>query len=273
MTLIRIEQPGTGRNFIVGGRHAPVVRSPHLKLRNYLLKSLPPPPATADYSVQPDAFLHNILANDECGDCTCAAAYHINGTLLANAGADIPFTQDDCRNLYIQLSGWNGTVNDPSDTGLDEMTVLNYWAVNGLQNGQHKLDGGYVSVDATNQEEVQQAVYLFENLYFAVALPNKWVSPMPSQDGFTWDYAGTPNPNAGHAYCAAGYDAGGVKVDTWGMTGTETYAAVAAYAVPAAGGALYACLSSDIVIKASGKAPVGFDWTQLLADMQAIGVA
>jgi hypothetical protein len=261
-----------GKQFMIGGRRPPIVTCPRLSLKNYMFKALPAPPALiTDYTKAPAAFLAEILGNDTLGDCTDAGAFHIAGTLLANAGYPIPFTRDDVIKLYSATAGY--VVGDPStDQGGDEQTVLNYWMQHGLTPGAadpHKCEG-WCHIDASNPDECRTAIWLFENLYFGMGLPDAYISPMPEVSGFTWGIAGAANPNNGHAFPALTYNNEGPVIDTWGLLGTITWEAVAAYAIQAAGGELYTILSSDSISKAAAKAPSGFDFTQLTADLQAI---
>jgi hypothetical protein len=53
------------------------------------------------------------------------------------------------------------------------------------------------------------------------------------------------------------------------MLGSMSDAAVAMYASPAASGELYTVLSDEIMIRATQKAPTGFDFEQLEADLAA----
>jgi hypothetical protein len=257
--------PVTGQEFKLG-RNKPLAIGPRLSLGNYLLRRFPTPPASADYSQKADGFMRNILGNDVAGNCTIAAAYHVAGMFLANSDQAIPFTAMNALTLYQQLSGWNGVENDASDTGLDELTVLDYWATNGLIPGAHKITAA-IKVDGTDAEEVKAAVWLFENCYFAMGLPDAWVSPMPSASGFIWDAAGSEDQDNGHAFMACGFNPQGVVIDTWGMLGIMTWAAVAKYA------SCYTVLGVDIVEKITQKAPNGFNWTQLVSDIQSMGAA
>jgi hypothetical protein len=258
-----LTQLGTGRAFMLG-RTRPVARCPRLSLKNYLLKGLPTPPASIDYSAKPKDYLALILGNDTTPDCTAAGAFHIGGTLLANADQPIPFTQSDVEAFYSATSSPGG--------GADEQTCLNYWQQNGLRPGLNKI-AGWVAIDATNVDEVKTTLWLFENLYFGVELPDAWINPMPAHAGFIWDVAGAADPDNGHCFSGEGYNQIGVLIDTWGMIGTITWPAVAKYAAAANGqGELYAVLGPDAISKATQRAPNGFDATQLLADMQAIGV-
>lgn len=267
MPVKTITHPVSGRSFKLG-RRRPVARGPRLSLRNYLLKSFPAAPAAADYAAKPAAFLAEVLGNDALADCTAAGAFHIGGALLANAGAPIPFTEADVVKFYSATTGY--VPGDPAtDQGGNEQDVLNYWQRTGLVPGAHRITG-YVAIDGGNADEVKAALWLFENLYFGVELPDAWVDPMPAASGFTWNVAGSPGPDNGHCFAGVGYDGAGVTIDTWGMLGKITYAAVAKYAAAAGQGELYAVLGPDAIDQASGKAPNGFDAAQLLADFDSL---
>ena len=246
------------------GRKKPVARQPMLRLNNYLLRNFPNPPPTADYSTKARGALADAYGNNIAGNCTIVAPYHIAAVILANSNQLIPFVAQDALTLYQKLSGWNGIPDDPSDVGLDEHQVLNYWAMTGLSPGAHKITG-FVQINPADAGEIQAAIWLFENIYRAAGLPQPWIDGMDNMtDGFTWDVAG-PQSDQGHAWMACGYDANGTKVDSWGMLGRETYASTAA------NGATYAALSADSIDKASQKAPAGFNFTQLLSDLESLG--
>ena len=231
--------------------------------------SFPPAPPAADYSVKPAAFLAQILGNDQLGDCTAAGAFHVAGTLLANADQPVPFTDADVIKFYSATTGYVPG-DEATDQGGDEQTVLNYWQSKGLlSDGSHRISGR-IAVNAGDAEEVRAALWLFENLYFGVALPDAWVNPMPDAAGFTWDVAGAADPNNGHCFAGVAYDADGVTIDTWGMLGCLTWPALAEYASAKSHGELYAVLGSDAINKATQKAPNGFDATQLAADLASM---
>jgi hypothetical protein len=251
------------------GRNRPTVRA-KLALRNYLTPAFPVAPEVIHYSRLAEPFLFKVLGNDRLGDCTAAAAFHAGGVFLGNAGAPIPYDEAEAITFYSATSGY--VPGDPAtDNGADEITVLNYWKATGLLSGAHRI-AGYTSVDATNEQQVRAALWLFENVYFGVELPQAWVDAMPAmKNGFIWDVAGAPDPNAGHAFVGVGYNDVGVQIDTWGMIGTITWAAVAKYASTAGQGELYAVLGPDAIAKATGKTPAGFDAEQLVADLAALG--
>lgn len=259
-----------GRAFRLG-RTRPAPHAPRLLFRDYLKASLAPPPASVDYTARGKPFLSEILGNDRLGDCTAAGAFHIGGALLGSAGMPIPFTEADAIAFYSATTGYNPA--DPlSDQGGDEATVLNYWRASGLTPGAHRI-AGWMAVDGTNADEVRQALFLFENNYFGVELPDGWVNPMPSGDGFVWDVVGDPDPGNGHCFVGLGYDVAGVTIDSWGMLGKITWSAIAKYAAGGGGGELYTVISQDALATAALKAPNGLDWAQLTADFAAMGGA
>jgi hypothetical protein len=233
-----------------------------------LRATLPPPPASCDYSVPAASVLENIYGNDKLGDCVIAGGYHVVGVETGNGGHLFTASPGQIIADYSAIGGYNP--EDPStDQGCDETTALDYWTNTGFADGTKIL--GYLAVDPTNKAEVMSAMYLFENLYFGLELPDAYVDPMPSAPGFTWDVAGKPDPNNGHCIIGTGYNATGVQIDTWGMIGTFTWAAIAAYCTARANGALYVLLTPDQLTKGEAQAPNGVDWTALIADFDSIG--
>ena len=270
MTVKTIIHPTTGQPFRLG-RNRPVARCPRLSLRNYLMKSLPAPPATLDYAPAAASALANIYMNDTLGDCVIAGMAHVEGVLSGNAGNLVTYTSDQIVALYSAIGGYVPG-NPNTDNGCDEQTALNYWQQHGAPAGSHRI-AGWIAVDPHNVTECQTALWLFENLVFGVELPDEWVNPMPSASGFLWAKAGPPDPNNGHCFVGVGYDDVGPTIDTWGMLGTIAWKAVRNYAGHADGGELYTVVSKDGIAKASAKAPNGFDWSQLVADFDSLGGA
>jgi hypothetical protein len=252
------------------GRNRPVARGPRFSLRNYLMRNLPAPPPAADYTKKASKVLSEIYCNDTLGDCVIAGIGHVVGVLTSNAGSS-PFlyTNAEIIQLYSAIGGYvPGQPN--TDQGCDEVTALNYWENNGAPAGSHKI-AGWLSVNGADPEEYRTALWLFENLYFGLELPNAWVDPMPNASGFVWDAAGAPVPDNGHCVAGFGYTQKGVTISTWGMTGLMTDAAIAKYATRGSHGELYTVISLDGIDKATKRAPSGFDWSQLVADFDSMG--
>lgn len=273
----RVHSPHHGREVVVGGRRRPVhLVAPSagrrmLKLADYMkLAALPTPPTSLDLTSAAATPLANVYGNDSLGDCVIAGYYHVKGVETGNATPGGAFVATDAQILadYSAIGGY--VPGDAStDQGCDEVTALDHWHDPGDQAGT-KI-AGYVLLDATNVQELQIALDLFGNHYFGVELPDAWISPFPSGPGFTWDVAGDPDPNNGHCFIGAGYDTSGVLIDTWGMIGKLTYAAVAKYAAAANGGQVYAILTPDQLAAGQTKAPNGIDWTALQSDLASLG--
>jgi hypothetical protein len=234
------------------------------------MKSMPAPPATVDYRGKAFKALSQMYMNDTLGDCVIAGMAHLMGVFSANAGAGQQiFTDAQIVALYSAIGGY--VPGQPStDQGCDEVTALNYWENNGAPAGSGRI-AGWLAVDPSNPEEYRTALYLFENLFFGIELPDAWVNPFPSESGFTWDVAGSADPNNGHCIVGVGYAERGVTVDTWGLAGVMTDAAIAEYCAAENGGALYTVLSQNAINKAVAKSPAGFDWSQLVADFDSMG--
>lgn len=252
------------------GRKRPVSKGPRLHLRNYLLPSLPPAPASVDYSPAASAALAEMYLNDQLGDCVIAAIGHIEGVMTGNAGAALFYTPEQITALYSAIGGYVPG-NPNSDNGCDEVTALNFWQSSGAPIGSPHKIAGWLAVDPSNRAEYEAALWLFENLFFGVELPDAWVNPEPEVSGFIWDVVGPADPQNGHAFAGIAYNAQGVKISTWGMEGLITHAAIAEYCANADGGELYVVISQDSINRASQKAPSGMNWSQLVADFDEIG--
>jgi hypothetical protein len=242
-----------------------------MHLRDYLRKDiLITPPPSCDYTTPARASLDRVYMNDQYGDCVIAAGYHILGVETGNANGGDPLVVTDEQIVadYSAIGGFDPKNPLATDNGCDEQTAFNYWTQHGFADGSKLC--GWLALDATNTTQVQTALFLFENLFFGIELPDAWITPFPSSAGFMWD-DGAPNPMNGHAVPGVGYDSKGVQIDTWGLVGTITWAAIAHLCSSSAGGELYVLLSPDQVAKGQTKAPNGFLWTDLQADFAALG--
>ena len=250
------------------GRKRPRPGRRCLHLRNYLRASLPSPPSSVNYSEKASQELSNINMNDSLGDCVIAGGYHIVGIETGNASNEFIATNAQIIADYSAIGGY--VPGYPStDNGCDEPTALDYWTTHGFANGTKLL--GWLAVDATNKTEVMQAMWLFENLFLGIELPNGWISPFPSNNGFTWDVAGNPDPNNGHCVISAGYGTAGLNIDTWGLLGTLTWNALAEYCIPQNNGELYVMLTPDQLSAGQTLAPNGVSWSDLIGDFDALG--
>ena len=203
------------------------------------------------------------------GNCVIASRYHGVGVATGNAGDQFIATGAEIVADYSAISGY--VPGDPStDQGTDETTAQNYWLKHGFANGVKPLSA--IAIDATNRTEVETALWLFEGADICMELPDAWINPFPSADGFVWDVS-SPDDNNGHCIQAVGYDSHGLIIDTWALFGTLTWAALAALAVPAAPayGSIYVTLTPDLLSKGQSKVPAGVDWSSLVSDFDAMG--
>lgn len=257
--------PHLGRTIRLGGRKIPTVKPHALKFASVLRADIPiaTPPST-DLSTRAMDALRKVYLNSSLGDCVIAGRAHRIGLLTGAAnGTPFGYTDHDVIAEYSRIGGYNP--NDPStDQGCDMSTAANDGVQNGYPDGSRDL--GWVSVDASKKAQVMLAFYLVENLDLGLALPDAWISPFPSQDGFVWDVAGEPDYNNGHCVEVVDYDeVKGVKIATWGLLGWITWSALAKYAVDRNGGECLAHLNADQISTAEHKAPSGLDWDKVVA--------
>jgi hypothetical protein len=263
--LKSVYAPHLGRH-VKFGRKPPKANGLHPRFARYA-GALPTAPSKVDYRPLAPTVLADVLGNDNEGDCVIAGFYHWLGIVTGGAGKLFRPTLAQINGDYHDIGGF--VVGDPStDNGCDLQTAMNHYMTKGAQNGT-KL-AGWLSVDATNIAQVKQALWLFEGSYIGIGLPDAWINPFPSTNGFVWD-VGTPDPANGHCFLGVGYDDSGMTIDTWGLFGTFTWPAVQQLCASRNGGELYLLLTPDVIAKATAKAPNGFDWATLVADFDAFG--
>lgn len=270
-----LTHPITGRRVMLGRkRPSPQLLDRRLSFDRYVPSTLPKAPAGP---LKRDALLMAVVrqmyGNDTAGDCTIAGKAKLIGafTGLANPPAVI-FDTATVLAEYSRLTKPPYDPADPStDTGLDEMTVLDDWRTSDKSClGAHNI-AAVMSVDASNVEHMKLAVYLFGNGYLGLELPDAYVSPIPSANGFTWGVAGESDPENGHCIVAIDYTQAGLIVLTWGLWGVLTWDACAKYLAASDGGEFHVVLSHEIINRASAKAPSAFDFAQLQADLPQVG--
>lgn len=280
--------PHHGRDLHLGRRDPKLRlagRKLRLRLSDYVQGDREPvvsPPLSLDWrtygqeSPERTAALADVGLNAELGDCVIEFFAH--GRPLWTGGANLPLivmTREERLFYYEKIGGY--VPSDPStDGGCDEQDAIDYFTTTGFKDGSHL--SGSVLVDASNWKEVTLANYLFGNVMTGIGGPDAWFDPIPLPGG-VWDVAGAPNANNGHCTLSMGYDASATTaapppvardtllVNSWGMPLYVTREALAAYAVPSAGGELHSILSEDILNAATELAPTGIRWADLLTDL------
>ena len=181
-----------------------------LKLKDYLTADLPA--ATPPYNALTRVFaalgtndvatLFPMDGNDTVGNCTIAALAHASTVFNGLVGVRNVMTAAQCTELYFQLTGG-------ADSGLDCLTVLNYWKAAAV-NGEKIL--GYAAVDVTNKHEVKQAIQLFGGVYVGFQVQMNCVNE------FDWNQWWKPGPLTADGHCpfVIGFDKFSVQCLTWG---------------------------------------------------------
>jgi hypothetical protein len=85
------------------GRKRPLARCPRFSLRNYLMKSVAPPPASCDYSSQAAKALSQMYLNDKF---VIAGIGHVVGVLTAGAGNQFIYSDAQILQLYEEIGGY-----------------------------------------------------------------------------------------------------------------------------------------------------------------------
>jgi hypothetical protein len=200
------------------GKHPPQHDYRTLRFKSYVTAALAAPPAS--YNVLTSVYqklkttdptkLFPMDGNDTLGDCTIAALAHAITTYRGLIGKKTIMAKAAVVKLYMHLTGG-------VDSGLDELTVLNYWR-------QNKVDGdgilAYVTIDPKNHTHVEQAMQLFGGVYLGFQVQQNCIQEFDAHQPWT------PGPltTDGHAVFAVGYDPNAVTVLTWGNTQQGTWA-------------------------------------------------
>ena len=239
------------------GRKAVKTDSRTLRLATYFSASLPPAPASKDWTKGIKDW--GMMLNDKLGDCTIAGAAHAVQVWSANTTGEVTVTDKQVLSYYQKWDGYK-----PSDLSTDhggvELDVLNAWQKGSFAN--HKLLA-FADLNVQNLDHVRQAIHLFGGVYVGVALP----TTAQTQD--LWDVVPGDGPNSapnswgGHAVFVPSYDANGFTCVTWGALKTMTVAFWQKYVDEA-----HALLSKDW-LTAQG-APNGFKMAELQSDLGLI---
>jgi len=271
-----IVNPVTGKTFKMGRRHPTNLhKGPKFgdMLRLGILPNITPPLRTT-YRTASKQSLTNPYLNTDLEDCVVASGFHARGNTSFNSGQGVEFSNSQVIQNYSAIGGYNpnaqlvpdpnnpGFFINPTDNGCDEITALTYWRNTGFPDGV-KIEEA-ISIDSGNLAEARLALYLCENLIFCVDMPDGWVNPMPSGDGFWWHLQGSPDEDNGHSFLGVDLVPEGVVIGSWGMIGIISNAAMMYYANMAQQGQLFTILTPDIVFRITQKSPAGYDINTLI---------
>lgn len=233
-----------------------------LRLAKYLAPAqLPQAPAQVDYDAKVASW--PMMGNDQYGDCTIAAAAHMQQLWSTVNGSPVVPSDQDVVSQYMALTGG-------ADNGLALLDVMNAWRQNGLCG--NKI-GAYAAVNLADHAEVAAAIWLFGAIITGVQLPLAWQGTTQWQApgrhylfGWTpWARAWGKGSWGGHAVPIGSYSATGLKPISWGQEVSLSWAAWDTYFVEA-----YVAID-PLWVDGTKPAPSGFDIAALNADLQAIG--
>ncbi len=240
------------------GKHPPKIDYRTLRFKDYVTPQLAAPPPSYDVlnrvyanlgipSPEP-AVLFPMDGNDTLGDCTIAAVAHAITVYSALIRQRTIMAKQAVVKLYLRLTGG-------LDSGLNELTVLNYWQSNAVD--RNKILA-FVSINPKDHVHIQQAITLFGGVYLGFQVQQNCVQEFDAHQPWT------PGPltTDGHAVFAVGYDANQVTVLTWGSTQQGTWGWWDECVDEA-----YAVLPPEA---ANRDFAPGFDIAQLQADLQAV---
>jgi hypothetical protein len=152
-------------------------------------------------------------------DCMYAAACHADNTFTGNNGTEYIFDEQQVICAYLQMS--------PIDGGLSTSQIIKEWHDHGLvsQSGAKIFEP--LSIDPTDADKMEAAIYYFGGAFFMLNVPDAWLQNF--HRGVVWDGPATPDPNKAHAVWWNGVDSGGnYKFQSWGTWGWITPAGVSA---------------------------------------------
>jgi hypothetical protein len=231
-----------------------------LKLQKYLIAGvLPPAPKAYQWDGSLSAW--GMMQNDTIGDCTCAAAGHLEMAWTEDNNDLFTPTDQEIVAAYSAITGYVPG-NAATDVGAACLDVLNYWRNSGIAG--HQIIA-YTSIEPWQQNFLKDATYLFGGLYIGLGLP------ISAQTMTDWDITkssdvtgnGVPYSWGGHCVPVIGYDQEWVYVITWGQVMRMSWRFQIAYCDE-----FYAVISNDFL--KDGVAPTGFNLSALQNDLAAI---
>lgn len=213
-----------------------------------------PRPLTRSQLVPLDEW--GMMANDDYGDCTCAAAGHaeqITSATISN-GATIHTPTDE-----QVLDAYWGTGDE--DDGRYSLDVLNYWRKTGI--GGSKAYA-FVELDLDDFfHQFRHAIHLFGFVYLGLDLPQTAATQAE------WRYVDGPGNKpgswGGHAVIATDYRRRDLTSVSWGELIKIGWRFIEHYCDEA-----YAVILPDW-LDASGHSVEGFDLAALNSDLAKLG--
>lgn len=223
------------------------------------------PPVPAGPLGHYDVIAHDgwgLLGNDGAGDCVWAGGDHEHMLWNAARGKTVTFTDANALGDYSACTGYNPA--DPStDRGTDMRNAMLYRKKTGLidANGKrHKIEA-FTALAAGDANQIRQAVYLFSVAAVGIEFPASAMDQFNA--GKPWTVVRSSIED-GHYVPVVGWDGTWFYCVTWGRLQPVAPAFLAKYMDEG-----FAPLAVDQ--RKRGKTPEGFNYTQLKADLKALG--
>jgi len=201
------------------------------------------------------------LGNDKAGDCVYAAPGHMVNLVAQLTGAPVRVTTAMAIGAYSEDTGYD-PVTGANDNGANIRDMLNRWRKRGLYGTTLAV---YCAVDRNDADEVTIATWLCGGLIGGYNLPKSVWAQNP--DWYVPDPL-TPDDETiigGHCVFWHGTSPGLDNGTSWGEDTSATPPWRRRHCEE-----LWAPLLSMWVLR-SGRAPNGFAWGDLLADVSARG--
>jgi hypothetical protein len=241
------------------GKLAPRFDHRTLRLGDYLRRdALPPIPASTGYRRQVRAW--PMMKNDALGDCAIAGPGHEIQCWTTNDHAPYVPPDADIVKAYSAVSGYDPKTGR-NDDGCVMLDVLNYWRKTGISG---RKISAFAALELKDHAHVMDSVYLFDGCLLGLSLPlavqgmRTW--PKPKSHVGVWQ-AGSWG---GHCVPIVDYDAQWCYVVSWGRIIPMAWEFYDAYCDES-----YVVFSPDW-FGADAKAPNGFNWKDLAADLASI---
>jgi hypothetical protein len=228
---------------------------PKLQLRR-LATQRPEAPAQCDWLSAGPGW--RMLANDNVGCCTMAAAAH-TAIEVDKHGQDRDLAIGDQQVLaaYAAISGWDGT--PATDVGATLQDALDFWRATGVAGN---TIAAFAWIDPRDLELVRACIATFGAVYTGM-----WVTAAAMAEfdrGQEWSYTGRSRLLGGHCVHLGAYDENGFTCVTWGRAQKMTTD-------------FYLKYFDEVVVpvdldwlRANGTSPTGFDIARLNADYTAL---